>query len=100
MLAPPLTIDERDVDEIVNRLGDAVTDPPLTPRATPSRALAQQAPPLIAAGGPAWITEEVLVEQVVDLLDRQRLGIGDIPREPPVVDVVRSASRARGMRAS
>ena len=26
MLAPPLTIDERDVDEIVNRLGDAVAD--------------------------------------------------------------------------
>jgi adenosylmethionine-8-amino-7-oxononanoate aminotransferase len=25
MLAPPITIDEHDVDEIVNRLGDAVT---------------------------------------------------------------------------
>ena len=26
MLAPPLNVDERDVDEIVNRLGDAVTE--------------------------------------------------------------------------
>jgi adenosylmethionine-8-amino-7-oxononanoate aminotransferase len=26
MLAPPLTIDEHDVDEIVNRLGDAVDE--------------------------------------------------------------------------